>query len=222
MKENNMENICYQILYGDLGIVDAAMKMGMHKQTFHEKLVEYINASNDIELKRRYIQYQEARNPDYSFINFKALFIEMVDEEVSQSELAKRYGIPARTVSRELEKLKGEEGYEILYTMAKVMSDRMMKRQEFSDYERFLMQANLDGFDEGPVIVNNTMTKEEREYRRAKELIKKAEQMDGFQVEIAQKLGVGVSTLRRARKRIEEYEKKEEMKKELEKEGENR
>ena len=66
------------------------------------------------------------------------------------------------------------------------------------------------------------MTKEEREYRRAKELIKKAEQMDGFQVEIAQKLGVGVSTLRRARKRIEEYEKKEEMKKELEKEGENR
>ena len=222
MKENNMEKICYQILYEDLGIVDAAMKMGMHKQTFHEKLVEYINASNDIELKRRYIQYQEARNPDYSFINFKALFIEMVDEEVSQSELAKRYGIPARTVSRELEKLKGEEGYETLYAMAKVMSDRMMKRQEFSDYERFLMQANLDGFDEGPVIVNNSMTKEEREYRRAKELIKKAEQMDGFQVEIAQKLGVGVSTLRRARKRIEEYKKKEEMKKELEKEGENR
>ena len=220
--EKLIEQKCRLILDGKLGIVEASMQLGMYKQTFHEKLVEYINGTDDMELKRKYITYQEERNPDYSFINFKALFIEMVNEEVSQSELAKRYGIPARTVSRELEKLKNEKGYETLYAMAKVMSDRMMKRQEFSDYERFLMQANLDGFDEGPVIVNNSMTKEEREYRRAKELIKKAEQMDGFQVEIAQKLGVGVSTLRRARKRIEEYEKKEEMKKELEKEGENR
>lgn len=221
--EKLIEQKCRLILDGKLGIVEASMQLGMHKQTFHKKLVEYINGTDDMELKRKYITHQEERNPDYSFINFKALFIEMVNEEVSQSELAKRYGIPARTVSRELEKLKNEEGYETLYAMAKVMADRMMKRQGFSDYERFLMQANLDALDEGPVIVNNSISKEEREYNRAKELLEKASTIKGTKEEIAKSLGVGVSTLRRAKRKIDEYEKKQEMKKILqEKEGEDR
>ena len=103
------------------------------------------------------------------------------------------------------------------------MSDRMMKRQGFSDYERFLMQANLDALDEGPVIVNNSISKEEREYNRAKELLEKASTIKGTKEEIAKSLGVGVSTLRRAKRKIDEYEKKQEMKKILqEKEGEDR
>ena len=107
--EKNLDNEQLKRLYelildGKLGIVDASIRLGIHKQTLHEKLIEYINTSNDIELKRKYIKYEEKRNPDYSFINFKALFIQMVKDDVGQSEMAREYCIPARTISRELDK----------------------------------------------------------------------------------------------------------------------
>ena len=53
-------------------------------------------------------------------------------------------------------------------------------------------------------------------------MLEKASEIKGTKEEIAKILGVGVSTLRRAKIRINEYEKKQEMKKELEKEGEDR
>lgn len=226
--EKNLDNeqlkrLCELILDGKLGIVDASIRLGVHKQTFHEKLIEYINTSNDMELKRKYIKYEEERNPDYSFINFKALFIQMIKDDIGQSEIAREYGIPARTVSRELEKIKKEEEYEVLYEMAKELSKRKMYRQDFSSYERLLMCASIENYDEGPVIINNSISKEEREYKRAKELLEKVSKMQGTKEEIAKKLGIGVSTIRRAKKRIDEYEKKQETKKILkEKEGEER
>ena len=226
--EKNLDNEQLKRLYelildGKLGIVDASIRLGIHKQTLHEKLIEFINTSNDIELKRKYIKYEEKRNPDYSFINFKALFIQMVKDDVGQSEMAREYCIPARTISRELDKIKEEEGYEVLYEMTKEVSKRKMCRQKFSTYERVLMCANIENYDEGPVIINNSISKEEREYKRAKELLKKASKMQGTKEEIAKRLGIGISTIRRAKKRIDEYEKKQETKKILEeKEGEER
>lgn len=226
--EKNLDNEQLKRLYelildGKLGIVDASIRLGIHKQTLHEKLIEYINTSNDIELKRKYIKYEEKRNPDYSFINFKALFIQMVKDDVGQSEMAREYCIPARTISRELDKIKEEEGYEVLYEMTKEVSKRKMCRQKFSTYERVLMCANIENYDEGPVIINNSISKEEREYKRAKELLEKVSKMQGTKEEIARKLCIGVSTIRRAKKRIDEYEKKQETKKILEeKEGEER
>lgn len=110
--EKLIEQKCRLILDGKLGVVEASMQLGMHRQTFHEKLVEYINGTDDMELKRKYITYQEERNPDYSFINFKALFIQMIEDNVGQSEMAREYGIPARTISRELDKLKEDKEYE--------------------------------------------------------------------------------------------------------------
>ncbi len=223
LHNEQLKRICELILDGKLGIIDASIRLGMHKQTFHEKLIEYINTSNDMELKRKYIKYEEERNSDYSFINFKALFIQMIKDDVGQSEMAREYCIPARTISRELEKIRKEEGYEILYEMTKELSNRKMCRKPFSTYERLLMCANIESYDEGPVIINNFISKEEREYKRAKELLEKVAKMQGTKEEIAKKIGVGVSTIRRARKRIEEYEKKQETKKILEeKEGEER
>ena len=223
LDNGQLKKICKLILDGKLGIVDASIRLGIHKQTLHEKLIEFINTSNDIELKRKYIKYEEKRNPDYSFINFKALFIQMVKDDVGQSEMAREYCIPARTISRELDKIKEEEGYEVLYEMTKEVSKRKMCRQKFSNYESVLMCASIENYDEGPVIVNNSISKEEREYKRAKELLKKASKMQGTKEEIAKRLGIGISTIRRAKKRIDEYEKKQETKKILEeKEGEER
>ena len=71
-------------------------------QTFQEHIVDFINQSKDDELKRKYIGYEAQKHPNYSHINFKALFIEMIREQESQSDMARKLGIPARTVSREL------------------------------------------------------------------------------------------------------------------------
>ena len=64
--EKNLDNeqlkrLCELILDGKLGIVHASIRLGVHKQTFHEKLIEYINTSNDMELKRKYIKYEEEK-----------------------------------------------------------------------------------------------------------------------------------------------------------------
>ena len=83
----------------------------MDIQTFKENIVDHINSSNDDELKRKYIEYEAKRHPDYSHINFKALFIEMIAEEASQTDMAIKYGIPPRTISRELAKLENDEEY---------------------------------------------------------------------------------------------------------------
>ena len=109
-------------------------------------MIKYINKSQNEDLRKLYIEYQKKRNPDYSFINFQALFVEMLENNYSQTEIAEKYGINARTVSRELEKLKGEEEYGTLYEMAKEFSDRKMKRKKFSSYENFLMENLLEKY----------------------------------------------------------------------------
>lgn len=213
-----MKNICERILQGEIGIIEAAQTMGLHKQTFHEKLVDHINNSNSQSLKTRYIEYMKKRKPDYSFINFKALVIEMIDSNMSQSQIADEYGIPARTISREIEKLHNEEGYNDLYKIAKEFSQRKMKREEFSEFELFLVKNTLKDFDEGSVIIADYIPKEVLEHRKNKEILQKLEQIDGTQKEKAEKLGISISTIRRARVRVEEYEKRK--KSQIEKEDE--
>ena len=41
----------------------------------------------------------------------------------------------------------------VLYEMTKEVSKRKMCRQKFSTYERVLMCASIENYDEGPVIV---------------------------------------------------------------------
>ena len=199
--KEDLEKQTLKVIQGKALLEEAAKECGVYIQTFREKMLEYINGSNDDELKRKYVEYQSRINPDYSFINFKALFIDM-----SQSEIAKVYGIPARTVSRELEKLKDSEEFEEIYKMAKESAERKVTRKPFTEYERILMDLILNKYKEGPVIISDAISKEEREYKTAKELLEKAQNIEGTNQEKAKTLGISVSSLRRAKIKVEQYE----------------
>lgn len=204
--KKDLEKQTLNILYGDKLLEEAARECGVHIQTFRGKMVEYINSSNDAKLKRKYVEYQSRINPDYSFINFKALFIEMLKLDMSQSEIAKVYGIPARTVSRELEKFRDSKEFEEIYKMAKESAERKVTRKPFTEYEKILMDLILKKYKEGPVIISDAISKEEREYKVAKELLEKAQNMKGTNQEKAKALGISVSSLRRLGIKVKEYE----------------
>ena len=184
-------------------------------QTFKENVVKYVNSSNDNELKREYIEYEARRHPDYSHINFKALFIEMIENEYSQTEIARRYAIPPRTVSRELEKLEKDEEYRPIYEIAKELAKRKMKNGNgkskiylFEPFERTLIQTTLENYDEGEVIISNPKTEAEKKYEKAKSLLEQVEQLNVPTIkDAAGELGVSISTIRRAGKTVEAYEK---------------
>ena len=207
-----------RLVNGEKGLMDLATKLGVHYQTLKEKIIEFVNNSGDEEIKRRYVEYKQKSNPDYSFINFKALVIEMIQEDISQSEIARRYGIPPRTVSRELEKLKKDEYYEPLYRIGKEHSERKMKRKNFTSLEKYLIYNTLSGFDEGDVIIDDSIPKAKQEYLRQKKILERADSIEGTNKDKAKALGISVSTLRRMRIKVAEHEKLEEQKDEERKE----
>lgn len=210
--EEDIRGAFFQLINGTKGLMDVALEIGVHYQTLREKIVEFVNNSQSEEIKRRYIEYKQKTNPDYSFINFKALFIEMLKDDVSQSEIARRYAIPPRTVSRELDKLKDDEYYETLYKICKEHSERKMKRKKFTEFETYLIGNQLNMYDEGKVIIDDSIPKEKIEYLKQKKMLERADSIEGTNKDKADSLGISVSSLRRMRIRVEEYEKLEEQK----------
>lgn len=189
--------------------------------TLGEKMAEYVNNSNDRDLRARYIGYLAKKNPDYSNINFKALIIEMIRGQYSQTEIAKLYNIPPRTVSRELAKLEHDDVYHDLYTIAKELADRQVllgnsrqrsNRKIFTKFETRLIDNQLAEYDEVPVIIANAKSLKIRKYEKCKSLLEEVAKTGLSQKEAAEKLGVSVSSIRRAKKFVEDYEKGNESK----------
>lgn len=116
IEEDKFEKIVKDFLNGEITTMTKAREKFIKEtnepidpSTFKERIVEYINALNNTELKQKYIRYEAKKSGNYSHINFKALFIEMISAEASQTEMAIKYDIPRRTVSRELAKLERDE-----------------------------------------------------------------------------------------------------------------
>ena len=209
--EKRLSTIIKGLLTGNIPTLNEAKSLYLKKgekidlQTFKENIVEYINSSNDDELKREYIEYEARRHPDYSHINFKALFTDM----------ATKYGIPPRTISRELAKLENDEEYKPIYEIAKELAKRKMQKANakydtslFEPLERILIQTTLENYDEGEVIISNPKTEAEKKYEKAKSLLEQVEQLHAPTIkEAAGELGVSISTIRRAGKTVEAYEK---------------
>ena len=201
--EKRLSTIIKGLLTGNIPTLNEAKSLYLKKgekidlQTFKENIVEYINSSNDDELKREYIEYEARRHPDYSHINFKALFIEMISEEASQTDMATKYGIPPRTISRELAKLENDEEYKPIYEIAKELAKRKMQKAN-AKYDTSLFE----------VIISNPKTEAEKKYEKAKSLLERVEQLHAPTIkEAAGELGVSISTIRRAGKTVEAYEK---------------
>lgn len=216
VKKDKLEELTQDVIEGKILMRDAAAECGLFIQTFREKMEGYINSSNNVDLQKKYIEYRSKREGDYSWINFKALLIKMIKTNSSQTQLAETYGIPARTVSRELAKLKDDEKYEDLYEIAKKFSKKNFEHEVISDDEVKEADKILKKYHEGSIIISNSISKEEKEYLKDKKLLEDAEKIPGTQKEKATKLGVGVSTLRRAKIRTEQYEKEKKIKQDKE------
>ncbi len=218
--EKRLSTIIKGLLTGNIPTLNEAKSLYLKKgekidlQTFKENIVEYINSSNDDELKREYIEYEARRHPDYSHINFKALLIEMISEEASQTDMATKYGIPPRTISRELAKLENDEEYKPIYEIAKELAKRKMQKANakydtslFEPLERILIQTTLENYDEGEVIISSQKTEAEKKYEKAKSLLAQVNELGTTQKEAAKQLGVSISTIRRASITVQSYEK---------------
>ena len=179
--DERLGKIVERLLAGEIKTLNEAKELYLRTgedidlQTFKENIVTYVNDSNDNELKKSYIEYEARRHPDYSHINFKALFIEMIAEEASQTDMATKYGIPPRTISRELAKLENDEEYKPIYEIAKVLSKRKMQKANakydtslFEPLERILIQTTLENYDEGEVIISSQKQKLRKNMKKLK------------------------------------------------------
>lgn len=218
--EKRLGKIVERLLSGEIKTLNEAKELYLRTgedidlQTFKENIVAYVNDSNDDELKRSYIEYEARRHPDYSHINFKALFIEMIAEEASQTDMAVKYEIPPRTISRELAKIENDEEYKPIYEIAKELSKRKMQKANakydislFEPLERILIQTTLENYDEGEVIISSQKTEAEKKYEKAKSLLAQVKKLGTTQKEAAKQLGVSISTIRRASITVQSYEK---------------
>ncbi len=218
--DERLGKIVERLLAGEIKTLNEAKELYLRTgedidlQTFKENIVTYVNDSNDDELKKSYIEYEARRHPDYSHINFKALFIEMIEDEASQTDMATKYGIPPRTISRELAKLENDEEYKPIYEIAKELSKRKMQKANakydtslFEPLERILIQTTLENYDEGEVIISSQKTEAEKKYEKAKSLLAQVNELGTTQKEAAKQLGVSISTIRRASITVQSYEK---------------
>lgn len=207
-----IKGISQRLCDREITIKEAAATINIDEETLKEKIFQFLNDPENVGLAKRYITYQATIHPDYSHINFKALIVQMMKDDVTQTQIAAEYGIPARTISREIEKLKNETEYELLYKICKEYSYRKMQKKPFSQFELLLLHKVIDEYDNGePIIVEGGKDKRRLKYEEAKKVLNMAAKINGTEKEKAKKLGVSVSTLRRYRIFVEQYEREREI-----------
>lgn len=199
-----LKEICEKICERKDTIRNIAKTMNIYEETLREKILKFLNRRENAELLKRYIEYQSAIHPDYSHINFKALILTMMQENISQSQIAAEFGIPARTVSREIERLKDSDSE--LYEICKEYSHRKMQRKPFTKLEQMLMESVIIKYENEPILIANGKSKRQIQYEKAKKNVERASQLQGTEQEKAKLLGISVSTLRRDKLFIRKYE----------------
>ncbi len=208
---DDLNRVAHQLFSGEIGIEEAASLLNIDRITFRDKLIDFVLNSNDEELIKRYVKFEAKAHPDYSHINFPALLIEMINGDYSQTEIASRYGIPSRTIGREIEKLQNNEYYKTLYEICKKHSHRKMIKEDIGRFEKEQVKKELEKYHEVSVIVKGAKTEEQEKYERARIIIQIAEDTPGTLREKSKAAGVSESTLRRIKKMVETYEKKRKL-----------
>lgn len=213
--EGNVKEAVIRILKGEISIRQANKEYNIDRETLMRKTEELANASP--EYVKYYIQYK-AKRGDYSGINFRRLIIEMIENGISQTAIAKEYGIPVRTMSRELQKLeKSDDKRDVkLFDIAKIYAEKMIRHEELSDYEQCLYGIIIEELKQDAKFT--TINIESNEEKRNKELqdfklkVQELRAKGMTNVQIANELGVGVSTIRRRMLEVTSKQNLKEMK----------
>ena len=207
--DEKLKKILIQILKGEITVTEASKIMEMNKETLRRKAEDLANSSP--EYIKYYIRYK-SKIGDYSGINFKRIFVEIIENNLSQTEMAEEYGIPARTVSRELEKLgKSDNENDLrLYDLAKIYADKKMKHQELTFNELRLFGKIIEEIKENSNFLTiedeDSIEKNIRELTEFKNTVQALRAKGLTEKQIAIELQIGVSTIRRRILKLEELE----------------
>lgn len=214
--EESLKEAIIKVLKGEMSAKQASKEYGINSETLRRKAEELANASP--EYIKYYIEYKGKRG-DYSGINFRRVIIEMIENNMTQIEIAGKYGIPIRTVSRELEKIgkSQDEQDKKLYRTAKMYAEKKEKHQAISLYEQKTFGEFFEELKQKNKFV--VLGQESDSEKRKKELIEFTQKVNELKKsgmtneQIAKQLGVGISTIRRRTlelKEIREIEEKDE------------
>lgn len=214
--EESLKEAIIKVLKGEMSAKQASKEYGINSETLRRKAEELANASP--EYIKYYIEYKGKRG-DYSGINFRRVIIEMIENNMTQIDIAGKYGIPIRTVSRELEKIgkSEDEQDKKLYRTAKMYAEKKEKHQEISLYEQKTFGEFFEELKQKNKFV--VLGQESDSEKRKRELIEFTQKVNELKKsgmtneQIAKQLGVGISTIRRRTlelKEIREIEEKDE------------
>lgn len=214
--DEKTEEIIISILKGEMTAKEASKKYHIDTETIRRKMNELVE--KDSKYLKLYLKYCNKSAIDYGKINFKGLIIYMLRKDMSQSEIAEEYEIPARTISREVEKLgESEDEKDIkLYNIAKIYADKKMRKQRLTTYESQLYNKILDElFPDIPIIDLDAKSQNEIEIERLENFLRQVQMYQAQNIsaeQIAKKMETSVSTIRRNRLKLEELKRKIECK----------
>lgn len=141
----------------------------------------------------------------------------MIENGMSQTAIAKEYDIPVRTMSRELQKLeKSDDKRDIkLFDIAKIYAEKMIRHEELSDYEQRLYGSIIEELKQDTKFTTiNIESNEEKRNKQLQDFKSKVQELREKGMtngQIAKKLGVGVSTIRRRMLEVTSKEKLQNM-----------
>ena len=200
-----MEEQFWKIMNKEITLEQAGKNIGiLNKETMKNKLIEFVQMSNNPEIIKLFSNYILKHNADYTNINFRLIAIDMIRLDYSQSEMARTLSLSPRVLSREFAKFEKDED-KAFYKFIKKYSDSKMRRESFSEQQREEMIDFLDKYSiEHQDLLQEALTSRTEEKIKKERYILEQENIlkrEGYtQKEIAKKLNVSESYIKRARK----------------------
>ena len=119
---------------------EMAKLYNMDVKTLKQKIENL--ASTDIEWNKLFSEYYGKRN-DYNGYDFKSEMIEMLTEDLSQTQMAKKIGIPRETLTTKINQLDDDDE---LKQELKNHSTRKKNHRKLSDEEKLKLMIFVDEY----------------------------------------------------------------------------
>ena len=197
-----------KVIDKQLTLEEMAKLYNMDVKTLKQKIQNL--ASSDIEWNKLFSEYNGKRN-DYNGYDFKAEMIEMLIEDLSQTQMAKKIGIPRETLTTKINQLGDNDE---LKQKLKKHSTRKKNHKKLSDEEKLKLMIFIDEYieknniEKGREYENTKGTKIEQRLFYLNQILNlydnvKENYPDLNEKQISEQLDFSPSTIRRYKKEKE-------------------
>lgn len=197
-----------KVIDKQLTLEEMAKIYNMDVKTLKQKIQNL--ASSDIEWNKLFSEYNGKRN-DYNGYDFKAEMIEMLIEDLSQTQMAKKIGIPRETLTTKINQLGDNDK---LKQELKKHSTRKKNHKKLSDEEKLKLMIFIDEYieknniEKGREYENTKGTKIEQRLFYLNQILNlydnvKENYPDLNEKQISEQLDFSPSTIRRYKKEKE-------------------